>query len=116
MLEAIAPSRLGAGFRWWLASSWVSNLGDGFALAAGPLLVASQSQDPRLVAASVLLQQLPWLLFGLFAGALADRLDRRLMVDVVDGMRVVVLGLLVDSIVTDNDSIAPGRVAMFLPG
>src|SRR3954451_14538405 len=116
MLEAIAPSRLGAGFRWWLASAWVSNLGDGFALAAGPLLVASQSQDPRLVAASVLLQQLPWLLFGLFAGALADRLDRRLMVVVVDGMRAVVLALLVASIVTDTVNIALVLVAMFLMG
>src|SRR3954463_815673 len=102
MLEAIAPSRLGAGFRWWLASSWGSNLGDGVALPAGPLLVASQSQDPRLVAASVLLQQLPWLLFGLFAGALADRLDRRLMVVVVDGMRAVVLAPLVAWVGTDT--------------
>src|SRR3954454_2256934 len=116
MLEAIAPSRLGAGFRWWLASSWVSNLGDGFALAAGPLLVASQSRDPRLVAASVLLQQLPWLVLGLFAGALADRLDRRLMVVVVDGMRAVVLALLVASIATDSVNIALVLVAMFLMG
>src|SRR3954470_6269571 len=116
MLEAIAPSRLGPGFRWWLASSWVSNLGDGFALAAGPLLVASQSRDPRLVAASVLLQQLPWLVLGLFAGALADRLDRRLMVVVVDGMRAVVLGLLVVSIVTGTVNIALVLVAMFLMG
>jgi len=115
-LERIAPSRLGVGFRWWLASSWVSNLGDGFALAAGPLLVASQSRDPRLVAASVFLQQLPWLVFGLFAGALADRIDRRLMVVVVDGMRTVVLGLLVASIATDTVNIALVLVAMFLLG
>ena len=116
VVERLAPSRLGVGFRWWLASSWVSNLGDGFALAAGPLLVASQSRDPRLVAASVLLQQLPWLLFGLFAGALADRLDRRLMVVVVDGMRSAVLGLLVVSIVTGTVNIALVLVAMFLMG
>jgi MFS family permease len=114
--ERIAPSRLGAGFRWWLASSWVSNLGDGFALAAGPLLVASQSRDPRLVAASVLLQQLPWLVFGLFAGALADRLDRRLVVALVDGLRALVLALLVASIVTGTVNIALVLVAMFLMG
>jgi len=114
--ERIAPARLGVGFRWLLASSWVSNLGDGFALAAGPLLVASQSRDPRLVAASVLLQQVPWLLFGLFAGALADRLDRRLMVVVVDVLRTVVLALLVASIVTGTVNIALALVAMFLMG
>ena len=116
VVERIAPSRLGVGFRWWLASSWVSNLGDGFALAAGPLLVASQSHDPRLVAASVLLQQLPWLVFGLFAGALADRLDRRLLVAVVDGVRALVLVLLVVSIATDTVNIALVLVAMFLMG
>jgi predicted MFS family arabinose efflux permease len=116
LVERIAPSRLGVGFRWWLASSWVSNLGDGFALAAGPLLVASQSRDPRLVAASVLLQQLPWLVFGLFAGALADRLDRRLLVAVVDGLRAFVLVLLVASIATDTVNIAQVLVAMFLMG
>jgi len=114
--ERIAPARLGVGFRWLLASSWVSNLGDGFALAAGPLLVASQSRDPRLVAASVLLQQVPWLLFGLFAGVLADRLDRRLMVVVVDVLRTVVLALLVASIVTGTVNIALALVAMFLMG
>src|SRR5437763_6621049 len=116
MLEAIAPSRLGNSFRWWLASTWVSNLGDGFALAAGPLLVASQSRDPRLVAAAVFLQQLPWLVFGLFAGALADRLDRRLMVVVVDGLRAVVLVVLTATIVTGTVNIAAVLVAMFLMG
>jgi len=40
VLEAALPERLGQGFRWLLASSWVSNLGDGIALAAGPLLIA----------------------------------------------------------------------------
>jgi Transmembrane secretion effector len=34
--ELIAPSRLGRSFRWLLASSWVTNLGDGITLAAGP--------------------------------------------------------------------------------
>jgi hypothetical protein len=41
--ELIAPSRLGSSFRWLLASSWVTNLGHGITLAAGPLLVASRS-------------------------------------------------------------------------
>ena len=68
VVESISPARLGTSFRWLLASSWVSNIGDGIALAAGPLLVASQTHDPLLVALAVLLQRLPWLLFGLYAG------------------------------------------------
>jgi membrane protein YqaA with SNARE-associated domain len=34
--ELIVPSRLGRSFRWLLASSWLTNLGDGITLAAGP--------------------------------------------------------------------------------
>ena len=40
-LEAVAPRRLGTPFRWLLASTVVTNLGDGVLLAAGPLIVAS---------------------------------------------------------------------------
>ena len=88
------PARMGTPFRWLVGSSWVSNLGDGIALAAGPLLVAGQTQDPLLVALGALLQRLPWLLFGLHAGVLADRIDRRRLVIAVDLARVGVLVVL----------------------
>src|ERR1700761_9693070 len=86
--ELIAPSRLGHRFRWLLASSWVTNLGDGITLAAGPLLVASQTRSPLAVAMAVFLQRLPWLLFGLYAGVVADRLDRRAIVIIIGLVRV----------------------------
>jgi hypothetical protein len=75
-VERLLPGRLGSRFRWLAVSSWVADLGDGFALAAGPLLIASQSRHPTLVALGVLLQRLPWLLFGLLSGVTADRLNR----------------------------------------
>ena len=100
IVEALVPARLGASFRWLLASSWVSNLGDGIALAAGPLLVASMTHDPILVALAALLQWLPPLVFGLYAGALADRLDRRLIIVTVDLLRALVLVLLTLSVAT----------------
>ena len=59
ILDTIAPPRAGHGFRWLLASFWVTNIGDGIALVAGPLLVASQTRDPLLVALATLLQRLP---------------------------------------------------------
>jgi predicted MFS family arabinose efflux permease len=113
VLETIAPARLGTSFRWLLASAWTSNLGDGIALAAGPLLVASQTRDPLLVALATLLQRLPWLLVGLYAGVVADRLDRRRIVMVADVLRVLVLTA---SIVTDHVSIAVVLVSLFLVG
>ncbi len=110
------PARLGVGFRWLLASSWISNLGDGIALAAGPLLVASLTADARLVALAATLQWLPPLLFGLFAGALADRLDRRLIVVTVDLVRAGFLAVLALTILTDRVSIAVVLATLFLVG
>ena len=116
MLDTVAPPRMGSGFRWLLSSSWVSNLGDGIALAAGPLLVASQTGDPLLVALAGLLQRLPWLLFGLYAGVIADRHDRRLIVVAVNVARAAVLAVLALSIVTDVVGVGIVLAAMFLLG
>ncbi|MCK6080408.1 MFS transporter [Microbacterium sp. EYE_5] len=82
---------MGRDFRWLLASSWTSNVGDGIALAAAPLLIASMTDSPILVASGAVMQFLPWLLFGLHAGAIADRLDRRLLIMVANGIRALVL-------------------------
>ena len=116
IVDAVAPPRFGRGFRWLLGSAWATNLGDGFSLSAGPLLVASQSHDPRLVALALLLQQLPYLLFGLVAGALSDRLNRQAIVVTVDLLRALVLGLLSVSIVEGVVNIGLVLVAMFLLG
>ena len=114
--EVVAPSRLGRNFRWLMASSWTTNIGDGIALAAGPLLVASQTREPFLVALAALLQRLPWLMFGLVAGAIADRLDRRRVVIVADLLRSLVLAVLCLTIVTEHVSIAVVLNAMFVLG
>jgi MFS family permease len=114
--ELIAPSRFGRSFRWLLASSWVTNLGDGITLAAGPLLVASQTRSPLTVAMAAFLLRLPWLLFGLYAGVVADRLNRRAIVIVTGLMRLAILLLLVSSILTHRVDIAVVLVALFLFG
>jgi MFS family permease len=114
--EVLAPARLGCSFRWLLASSWVSNLGDGIALAAGPLLVASLTRDPFLVGLAVVLQRVPWLFFGLLAGVAADRLDRRrIMIGVHLAQAAILLGLS-GAIVLDRINIAAVLIAMFLLG
>jgi predicted MFS family arabinose efflux permease len=116
LLETFAPRRLGPGFRWVIASSWATNLGDGIALAAGPLLVASRTHDPFVVSLAALLQWLPPLVLGLYAGVLADRLDRRLVVVVVNLVRAAVLGVLVTAIATGVVSVPVVLVALFLLG
>ena len=116
VVEALVPRRLGTGFRWVLASSWTTNLGDGIAIAAGPLLVASQTDEPFLVALAALMVWAPPLLFGLYAGAITDRLDRRRIVLVTDLLRAVVLAVLTTFIVTGHVSIVLVLGALFLLG
>ena len=99
-----------------MASSWTSNVGDGIALAAGPLLVASKTDHEFLVALAALLQWAPPLVFGIWAGALTDRLDRRLIIITVDLLRSLVLVLLAAAVAFDAAPIVLVLVAMFLLG
>ena len=114
--DLIAPRRLGPDFRWLLASSWTSNLGDGIALAAAPLLIASLTPSPVLVAAGAMMQFLPWLLFGLLAGAVADHHDRRRLVMLANGLRAVIVAVLVVFLVTGQATVWMVLTTAFLYG
>jgi hypothetical protein len=99
----------------WTANA-VSNLGDGVTLVAGPLLAASLTRDPRLVAGLAVAQRLPWLLFSLVSGALVDRLDRRLLMVRVDAARCVAVGLLGVAVLADAASLPLLYVVFFALG
>lgn len=116
LVDLLVPPRLGIAFRWNLGSAWVGNIGDGIALAAGPLLVASLTRDPVLIAAAAIVQRLPALLLGLQAGALADRVDRRRLVIGSNVARAVVITGLVTGILTATVSIWLVLVALLLVG
>ncbi len=94
----------------------MANLGDGMTLAAGPLLVASQTLNPLAIAMAALLQRLPWLMFGLYAGVVADRVSRRAIVITTGLVRVVILLLLIASIITHHVDTAVVLAALFLFG
>jgi MFS family permease len=110
----LVPARLGAGFRWLLASSWSTNLGDGVATAAGPLLIASLTHDPFLISLAALMRWAPPLVFGLYAGVLADRHDRRRIVIAANLARVVVLGVLTAALLTGGLPVAGALAALGL--
>ncbi|RAS61759.1 putative MFS family arabinose efflux permease [Lentzea atacamensis] len=67
------------GRNWYLlwSGSAISALGDGIFLAALPLLAATLTQDPKLIAGVSFFGSLPWLLASLPAGTAADRYDSR---------------------------------------
>jgi MFS family permease len=116
IVDAIVPPRLGRSFRWLLSATVVNNIGDGVAISAGPLLVASQTRDPFLVSLALLSEYLPVLLFGVIGGVIADRVDRKRMVIVVNLLRVGVLLALVATIVSGTVNIAAVLVALFALG
>ena len=62
------------------------------------------------------LQRLPWLLFGLYAGVVADRLNRRAIVITTGLVRVAILLLLTTAILTHRVDIAVVLTALFLFG
>ncbi|GAB3438827.1 MFS transporter [Actinophytocola sediminis] len=84
----------------WLGAA-VTNLADGMFKLALPLIAVSMTDSPALVAGATLANTLPWLLFALPAGVLADRVDRRRLIMVATGGRVVVAAVLVALVLGD---------------
>ncbi|WP_091609685.1 MFS transporter [Micromonospora mirobrigensis] len=107
---------LGPDFTWLWTASAVSNLGDGVTMVAGPLLVASISDDPVAVAAAALAPQLPWLLFALVSGALVDRFDRRRLIVAVNLGRGLVLAALAAAVLLGVATVPLICLAFFLTG
>lgn len=107
---------LGANYnRLWLAAG-ISNLGDGVRAAALPLLAASLTRDPALVAGVAFAESLPWLLFALIGGAVADRVDRRALMGNMQLTRMTLAVVLAATIFTGTASLLVVYVVAFLAG
>ncbi|KQR54805.1 MFS transporter [Leifsonia sp. Leaf336] len=96
-----ARTGLGGGFgRLWTAAI-ASNLADGIGRTAVPLIATTLTRDPALIAGLTAVTFLPWLLFGIPAGMLLDRVDRRVAMAVANGLRFAVAALVALLIATD---------------
>ncbi|WP_326835583.1 MFS transporter [Amycolatopsis rhabdoformis] len=83
--------RLGRDFaRVWAGAS-VSVIGDGVRVAVLPLLAVTVSPTPGAVTTVAVAGAVPWLVFSLFGGALADRFDRRTLMWRTDAARAVLV-------------------------
>ncbi len=96
---------LGASFWKLLTSSGLSNLADGIFKLALPLVAIRYTQEPVLIAGLSLVLSLPWLLFALQAGALADRLDRRRIMLAANIARGALLAAVAASVALGIESI-----------
>ena len=66
-------------------------MGDGIRFAALPLLAAVTLHNPVLVSAVTTVTTVPWLLFGIAAGAYVDRSDKRTVMALADSVRAAAL-------------------------
>ena len=114
VVDAVLPPRLGRPFRRLWSAATLTNIGDGIALAAGPLLVASQTRDPFVVSLAFFCEFLPKLVLGSFVGVVVDRVERRRILILVNLARAGVLAVLATTIATGMVSIATVLLALLL--
>lgn len=107
---------LGRGFWTLFSASFLANLSDGIFSVALPLLAVTLTKEPGLVAGVTVASRLPWLVFALIAGALADRLDRRRTMVLVDAGRVILLGGLTVAVLSSVATIWLLYVVAFVLG
>jgi len=77
--------------RLWIAAT-VSALGDGLRLTVLPLLAVEKTNSPLLISLVTASALIPWPLFGLFGGAISDRVDRRSAMWRLDAGRAILVG------------------------
>src|SRR5436305_8094436 len=81
-------------FAWYWRAYTVSIFGDQVTLVALPIAVYMRTQSALSVGIAASMQAATTLIFGLFAGALADRLRYRPVLVATDLIRAAVLGFL----------------------
>jgi MFS family permease len=70
----------------WTAAAF-SNLADGLGRTAVPLIATTLTRDPFAISVIGALAFLPWLIFGLPAGMIVDRFDRRIIMAGANALR-----------------------------
>ncbi len=104
-VPSAANAPLGRGFARLWTSAIASNLADGLGRTAVPLIATTLTRDPALIAGVSAVTFLPWLFFGIPAGMLLDRVDRRIAMAVANSLRFAVAAGLALLITTDTLSI-----------
>jgi MFS family permease len=111
--EGEEPGRLGVPFWQLWSASTLSNLADGLVKIALPLVAVTLTDSPALVAGVALAVTLPWLFFALPAGALADRVDRRIAMVTANVVRAAAVAALAVALVLGLESSAAAIWALY---
>lgn len=92
-------------FAWLWASTTSGALAEGISLSVLPLLISTLTRDPVLVSTLQVAAAIPWLVFGLQAGALADRWNRARVLLLSDLARTVLTALLTVTVLLEVVSV-----------
>lgn len=96
---------LGSAFNKLWSATLASNVSDGLLKTSAPLLAATLTRDPVVIAALAAVVMLPWLFFAIPIGSLVDRVDRRKALWLANSIRLAALATLTVSIVTETINI-----------
>ncbi|PSL04631.1 putative MFS family arabinose efflux permease [Haloactinopolyspora alba] len=104
--DTVSTLRWRGGYgRLWSAAV-LSRFGDAVRNVAVPVVAAGLTTSPFVLSLVSAAGYLPWLLFGLLGGALADRVDRRRAMWTVDVIRGVLVAVFAVSLVVGESHIA----------
>ena len=84
MTSSVHPTRR---ITYFISASGLTNLADGISLVVWAWLATLLTRDPFVVALLPVAIRLPWFLFSLPAGIITDRMDRRLLILLMDLLR-----------------------------
>lgn len=100
MVDLKRRVRLSGRGRRFIGSVGISNLGDGMLVVILPLLGATLTDDPTVIAALAAAGAVPALVFALPVGGLVDRVSRGRLVVSTNAVRAVLVGFLATAVLT----------------
>jgi MFS family permease len=103
-------------FKLLFAGEVISNLGDQFTFIALPWLVLKLSSDPIALGITLALAGVPRAILMLFGGAITDRFSSRLVMQMSNAVRFVVITLLAGIVLTGQIELWMVYLASFLFG
>ena len=107
---------LGGAFGRLWGAAMTSNLADGIARLAIPLAAVALTKDPMAIALLGALMYVPWLIFGVPAGIIVDRFDRRYAMALANAARLIAAVGVALFIATDHVTIAVLAIATLVFG
>ena len=114
--KSVKLEPLGATFNKLWSATLASNVTDGLLKTAAPLLAATLTRDPVVIAALSAIVMLPWLFFAIPIGSLVDRVDRRKAMFTANVVRFSAAAFLSISIATGTVNIPILYLVAFVIG